>query len=169
MSWCQLADLKPAPFDRNVVAVPRPLISNGRSRHFFFLFKALAAPQLAWEQRPLVATQPNIQSAQATRHAHKLSQCDIGSSFFACIQVKVWDLDTHAYKHMLFASYAITMWNFPECIISHLLCIVSYSFFFPFTITLVPTSSFGVCYNKRKTPHTSSASTSSDHEVMTSR
>lgn len=32
--------------------------------------------------------------------------------------------------HTLFASWANIMWNFPECIISHLLCIVSYNLSF---------------------------------------
>lgn len=56
------------------------------------------------------------------------------------------------------------MWNFPECIISHTLCIVSY---FSFSSKLWHNANANSSFMDRhiKAPHTSSASTSLNHEV----
>lgn len=125
---CQLTHLRPAHFYRNMVAEPNLWSAvEGPDTFFSFCLQLLSWPEssaLLWLHNQ------NSSSVCASHMAcSQASQRNMISSFkafcFTCIQVNVWDLDTHLQIHIFFARYANTMWNVPECILSRLLCIVS--------------------------------------------
>lgn len=126
---CQLTHLRPAHFYRNMVAEPNLWSAVEGPDTFFFSF---CLQLLSWpESSALLWLHNQNSSSVCASHmaCSQASQRNMISSFkafcFTCIQVNVWDLDTHLQIHIFFARYANTMWNVPECILSRLLCIVS--------------------------------------------
>lgn len=176
---CQLTHLRPAHFYRNMVAEPNLWSAvEGPDTFFSFCLQLFSWPEssaLLWLHNQ------NSSSVCASHMAcSQASQRNMISSFkafcFTCIQVNIWDLDTHLHIHFFFFFCSLRQYNvkrsrmYPitptvHCVIDTSAFLLSFFFFLKHLCQLPPSGS--AIIKKTNTPHTSSASARSDHEVMT--
>lgn len=145
---------------------------EGPDTFFSFCLQLLSWPEssaLLWLHNQ------NSSSVCASHMAcSQASQRNMISSFkafcFTCIQVNVWDLDTHLQIHIFFLLATPIQCETFQNVSYHAYCALChryFSFFFLKHSCQLPPSGSAIIKKQTNTPHTSSASASSDHEVMT--